>query len=121
MDITLTLCDKKLIGDIPVYEFKNVEHSKNLNEAFKIFNLWLNTKNLNKSVFVCFESIRDLPNKELRDEQQSFLVSHNWGHITDFCEARLSGWNYYNVDFAVFEFNNYKEAFEYCKDLRESF
>lgn len=121
MNITLTLCDKKLNGDIPSYKFKNLEKSEHLNEAQELFYHWLENKNFKKSVLVCFETIKSLPNKELRNEQKSILVSHNWDNITDFCDKHLEANADYDVDFAIFEFENYQEAFSYCKDLRESF
>lgn len=121
MNISLTLCDKILNGDIPNYNFKDVTHSEFLNEAQELFYHWLETKNLEESVFVCFENIRKLPNEQLRNEQKSFLVSHNWDDITDFCEKILKGNYDYDIDFAVFEFSDYQDAFDYCKDLRESF
>ena len=120
-NISLTLCDKELIGDIPSYEFKGVEESEYLNEAQKLFHHWLESKDLEKSVLVCFETIRELPNEELREEQYSILVSHDWDDIAEFCEKKLNGNNDYDVDFSVFEFQDYQDAFKYCKDLRESF
>jgi len=121
MNISLTLCDKKLNGDIPNYQFKNVLKGENLNEAQELFYHWLEGKDLEKSVLVCFENIRELPNEQLRNEQKSILVSHNWDDITDFCEKHLDGNADYDIDFAVFEFSDYQDAFSYCKDLRESF
>lgn len=121
MNISLTLCDKKLNGDIPNYQFNNIVKSENLNEAQELFYHWLEGKDLGKSVLVCFEIHRGLPNEELRNEQKTILVSHNWDDITDFCEEHLSGDSSYDVDFAVFEFSDYQDAFGYCKDLKESF
>jgi|19_taG_2_1085344.scaffolds.fasta_scaffold54449_3 hypothetical protein len=122
MNISLKLCDKKLNGDIPNYQFNLLEiDSEQLNDAQKLFYHWLESKNLEESVFVCFENHRGLPNEELRNEQKSILVSHNWDDITDFCEEHLKANADYDIDFAVFEFSDYQDAFGYCKDLRESF
>ena len=121
MNISLTLCDKKLTGDIPLYNFKDVKVSEYLNEVQELFYHWLESKDLEKSVLVCFENHKGLRNEDLRNEQKTILVSHNWDDITDFCEEYLSGNASYDVDFAVFEFDNYQDAFGYCKDLKESF
>lgn len=122
MEISLTLCDKKLNGNIPSYHFDLLKiDSEHRNDAQELFYHWLESKDLEKSVFVCFENHRGLPDQELRNEQSAILVSHNWDDITDFCEEHLKANAIYDVDFAVFEFSNYQEAFGYCKDLRESF
>ena len=122
MNISLTLCDKELKGNVPNRECKNVESRfDNLNEPQELFYDWIKEKDFTKSVFVCFENMRKLRVRDLRDEQSTLLVSHNWDDITDFCEKHLDGESSYDVDFAVFEFEDYQDAFMFCKDLRESF
>jgi hypothetical protein len=124
MKILLTLCDKNNKKDIPVHEFNiPIAESDFANEAQQLFYHWVEMKNLEKSVLVCFENFRGLPIDELRDEQRSFLISHNWDDITDFCETALSS-NYgidHDLNFAVFEFEDYKDALGYCLDLKEGF
>jgi hypothetical protein len=110
----ITLCDKFINGDIPVYDFKKEEKSY----ATHFVADWLNNKDLTTSVIVSFASYKDLPMDKLRDEQKSILVSHVFSDINDFA-------NYYikqNIDhFAMFEFESYQEAFRYCIDLKESY
>lgn len=121
MNISLTLCDKNLHGGVPTYEFKKIPKKKKTNEAQELFHHWLEVKNLEKSVLVCFENIRGLQIKELRNEHKSILVSHKREDIKDFCDKNLKGGASYDVDFAVFEFENYQRAFSFLINLRESF
>ena len=117
--MNITLCDKVLDGDIPSWNFKNKL------DAIEFFYQWLGTKDFAESVFVCFASWKKLEIEELRNEQGSILVSHIWDDITDFAENYLDAGNFEQLDdlmdFAVFEFESYEEAFRYCIDLRESF
>ena len=49
MNISLTLCDKKLIGDIPTHEFQDVEYLETLtNEPQDLFYHWLDKIDLKK-------------------------------------------------------------------------
>ena len=123
MNISLTLCDKNVISavDIATYEFKDVKSSEYMNEPQELFHHWLDKIDLKKSVLVCFENIRGLESEELRNEQQSFLVSHKWDDITDFCDNHLNCDASYDINFAVFEFEDYYNAFKYCKDLKDGF
>lgn len=111
----ITLCDKGLTGDVPRYQFNDKD--KGLDFIYE----WLKTKDFQKSVFVCFSNLRDLPVDELRDEQNSILVSHSWDVITDMVESYFNVPNFKEIHFFIFEFENYQEAFKYCIDLRESY
>ena len=114
--ITFTLCDKKLNGDIPRYDFKDK------GDALELVHHWLEGKDFEKSVFVCFENYRGLPVEKLRNEQKSLLVSHSWDDVTYMVETILDSISDdYDLDFAIFEYGSYQEALKYCIDLRESF
>ena len=113
--MNITLCDKVLNGDIPSYQFE--EKEKGIDFIYE----WLTKKNLQQSVFVCFANWQNLPIEKLRDEQQSILVRHSWDDITDMVESYLDVTEFKEMDFAIFEFESYNEAFKYCIDLRESF
>lgn len=113
--MNITLCDKVLNGDIPSYQFD--EKEKGIDFIYE----WLKTKDFKESVFVCFPNWRNLPVEDLRDEQNSILVSHVWDDITDMVESYLDVENFKEMDFAIFEFESYTDAFGYCIDLRESF
>ncbi len=120
--IELTLYNKKqTVNILPTYSFKNVLKNELVNDAQELFFHWFEKKDLEKSVFVCFENFRGLSDEYLRNEQRTFLVSHKWDDIADFCESHLDGNTDYDVNFAVFEFENYEDAFGYCKDLKEGF
>ncbi len=113
--MNITLCDKVLIGDIPNYQFDDKD--KGISFIYK----WLETKDFKESVFVCFASWKNLPIKKFRDEHNSILVSHSWDDITDMVANYLDVENFKEIDFAIFEFKTYQDAFRYCIDLRESF
>jgi len=115
--MNITLCDIEYNEDIPQYKFEDK------NEAYDFIIDWLETKDFDKSVFVCFNNWRNLPIEELRNEQVSLLISHSWDDITDMVEYYTTE-NFcktVELDFAIFEFESYKEALEYCIDLKESF
>lgn len=76
---------------------------------------------LKNSVIVCFLNFRKLPISELRNEQVSFLVSHNDEDLINFCYYSLNNSGGFDIDLSLFEFENYQEAFKYCIDLKESF
>jgi hypothetical protein len=111
----ITLCDKVLNGDVPSFQFEDKD------KAIDFIYDWLKTKDFKESVFVCFANWRNLPIELLRDEQNSILVSHVWDDITDMVESYLDVESFDEMDFSIFEFESYQEAFRYCIDLRESF
>jgi hypothetical protein len=111
----LVLCDKDLKGDIPDYAFTNSA------KCIKKFDNWINKKNLDISVFVCFAGWKGLEYKDLKDEHNSFLVSHNFDDISSFVDEYLSYRFNKDMDFFIYEFNTYQDAFSYCIDLQESF
>ena len=122
MNIYLTLSRKNENGDIPTFAFKNLPMDLNqdfANDAqIKLYD-WIKTIDLDNSVLVCFETFKI--DRNFRNEVGAILVSHNWDEITDFCESHLDCNLINDVNFSVFEFENYKDAFEYCIDLREGF
>jgi hypothetical protein len=117
----LTLCDKNFNGNIPTYDFPNLKESEYANDAQLLVYHWLETKKFNESVFVLFEVVHGFDGEELRNETPTLLVSHSWDNITDFSDSILNR----NIDcdftFCIFEFKTYKEAFQYCIDLKEGF
>lgn len=122
MNINLTLSRKNENGDIPTFTFQNLQIDLNQEYAnvaqMKLYD-WIKTIDFNNSVLVCFETFRN--EIDFKNEVDTILVSHNWDEIVDFCESIL-GFKYTNdVNFSIFEFESYKDAFEYCIDLRESF
>lgn len=121
MKVTLTISDKRLIGEMNRYHFDNIVKSEYVSEAQEIFDHWFEKVDLKTTVLVCFENFGGLKDSELRDEQRTFLVSHFEDDITEYVEQLLGGNRNYDIDLAVFAFSSYKEAFEYCIDLKESF
>ena len=116
----ITLCDKNLVGDIPEYIFDDLELCKDF------IGEWLNKKQHRddtacfNSVFVIFLDFSDII-RDYKDYQCTFLVSHSWDDITDFYDRTLTVRNFNDLNFNIFEFENYQEAFRYCIDLKESF
>lgn len=113
--MNVTLCDKKLYGDIPRYDFTNKD------ECTELVHHWLEGKDFEKSVFVCFQNWRKLPIEKLRNEQTSLLVSHCYVDIVDMFENYIDEIDPKEFDFAIFEYEDYYNALKYCIDLRESF
>ena len=113
--MNITLCDKVLNGNIPSYQFDEKE------EGIYFIYEWIKTKDFSKSVFVCFANWKILSVKNLRNEQNAILVSHSWDNIIDMVDYYLDVENFKEMDFSIFEFESYKDAFEYCLDLREGF
>jgi len=107
----LTLCDLVLNGDIPRYD------TKCISELEELVSHWLESKK-DETVFVCFQNWR---NGECSEEQNRFLVTHKKEEIELEEMDWLSRMNFNNVDYAIFEFISYEEAFKYCIDLKEGF
>ena len=80
---------------------------------------WIKTIDFPNSVLVCFETFRN--DRDFRNEVDTILVSNNWDEIVDFYESHLELKYTNDINFSVFEFENYKDAFEYCIELREGF
>ena len=122
MKTNLTLSKKNEAGDVPVFTFANAQMYLNAelaNPAQLKFHEWIETIDLNNSVLACFQTFRVKDNH--RNDVCAVLVSHDWDEITDFCESHLDFKNGNDVNFAIFEFDNYEEALNYCIDLREGF
>jgi hypothetical protein len=111
----LVLCDKELERAFKNYAFTNSE------KCIEKIEDWLSTKNFDESVFVCFAGWGGLQNEDLRNEHNSFLVSHSYDDITNFVDEYLEYKLPKNIDFFIYEFNTYQDAFSYCIDLQESF
>ena len=122
MNINLTLSRKNENGDIPTFTFRNLPidlDSELANDAMLKLDDWIRTIDLNNSVLVCFETLK--VEEDFRNEVGAILVSHDWYDIGIFCENHLECKFSNDVNFAVFEFENYEEAFNYCLELREGF
>ena len=108
----ITLCDKVLKGDIPQYEIKEKEEAEDL-----IYH-WLENKNYNENVYVCFLSWRKV---DFRDEQTTFLISHSQDDIEMWVDSQFDWKNWNDFSLNIFEYGSYEDAFGYCRDLKESF
>lgn len=120
MKIKLTLSKKNEDGDVPVFTFLNAQMYLNSELAIPAqlkFYEWIETIDLESSVLVCFETFRN--GDDFRNDVCAILVSHDWEEITEFCESHLDFRRAKDIDFAIFEFESYEEAFKYCIDLRE--
>ena len=111
--MSITLCDKILIGDIPQIKVKSKK------ESIELVDFWLENKDFTNSVFVCFQNWKHFEN--VRDEHQDILVSHNKEQIELFSQQTIDSIDLGDIDFCIFEFESYSESFKYCTDLREGF
>lgn len=109
---TIVLCDKVLIGSVPEYELYSTD------SMIELLNYWLDQKNEDNSVFVCLQ-INGSYN--YRDENDCILVTHRKREVSMFANSYLDDLNIDEINLSVFEFHSYKEAFEYCIDLKEGF
>ena len=112
---SFTLCDKDLKGDIPTFTYTD------LDDAIELMHVWLNSKDFEESVFVCFGTKILHREDKIRNEQDSILVSHNYVDIANMFGEYFEYKNADELDFSIFEFESYQEAFMYCADLKESF
>lgn len=124
MELNLTLCDKKLVGDIPTlnYDYSSDKYNQSYEDVCENIDTWFSLKESSKSVFVCFRTYKGLDGDDLREEQDTFMVGHDIDQLKEFIEPQLI----YDVldeciDLAIFEFESYEDAFGYCKDLKEGF
>ncbi len=103
----LTLCDAKLIGDIPTYDVLSYSEISDLVEH------WTEPKRLKTSVYVCFNSwenehvdrilILDCID-EIQVEEMRWLE-----------EVKIK-----EMDYSIFEFESWQDAVLFCKDLKEA-
>lgn len=110
----ITLCPADLKGmDIPTYEFK--DYHKELVKIDKLVHDFICTDD--GKAYVCFQNWRDSSNYE--DEHVAILVSHDYLSIDSFMVDNFEGYDSEDIDFSIFSFNSYEEAFKYCIDLKE--
>ena len=115
----VTLCPKNL-GDRDIPQHKFSSKSK----ALDFIDDWIEERDLNKSVLVCFQDWNCSEHKDYRNQQTSLLISHDWDDIMSFTHNLISYLgltDIANIDYAIFEFETYQDAISYCKDLKESF
>lgn len=106
----ITLCDKVLIGDIPEY---NIKVKK---EAQDLILHWLENKDYDNNVYVCFLSWRGV---DYRDENSTILISHSEDDIIDWVLSNFEYENWKDLNLNIFEFESYQEATKYIIDLKE--
>jgi len=119
----ITLCDKKIIGDVPSYE---VTKEKDL---WDLIHHWLETKDFDKSVFVCFETFIGEYFEDIQ-EIKSIFVSSNRSDLSYYISELYLPDDFMIVNgylnnevtrFSIFEFETYKDAFNYCLELKEGY
>ena len=105
----LILSPKDWTGDIPVLSFDDVDELRQHATKF------VRTINFNESALVLFATKLDV---DYRHEVETILISSNLlvidGHIENWYFKKHS-----IKSINLFEFETYKEAFEYCIDLKE--
>ena len=108
--MNLILSPKDWTGDVPVLKFDNGSDIES--------HLWsfLFSVNFENSVVAVFFELHEI--KDYRNEHESLLVTTNPNHVMNFVEEQT--FRKFTVkSISVFEFSTYKEAFEYCIDLKE--
>ena len=106
--MNLILSPKDWTGDVPVLK---------IDDKYEVYDAaydFISSIDFDNSVVVAFVTWDDV---KYRDENKVFVVGLSWDDITDFVD------NYYEAiglnSLNIFEFSTYKEAFEYCIDLKE--
>ena len=115
MDIVLRRID---VEEFQVHE--NMDY-KSIRERIHCVSDYARSINLKETVVVMFANWKEyelLPNRE---EQMSIFVGHDFNDLLNFSENALKLENCGDYDFVIFQFENYKEAFSYCIDLKEGF
>ena len=105
----LILSPKDWTGDIPVLSFDNA------NELERHATKFVRTINLKESALVLFATKLDV---DYRHEIETIVISSNLIVI----DAHIENWYFRKHSIKsinIFEFDTYKEAFEYCIDLKE--
>jgi len=102
--LTLSRINEK--GDIPTFEFKNKTEMDN------ILDVWAETTGDN-TVFVSF------PSEQFDYKYPYFHTSNCLDSIYDFIFDYYNHSNVNHINHNIFEFENHKEAFNYCIDLTD--
>lgn len=106
----LTLCDWNEPNDVPQYEVSNY------NEVEDLIDHWLETKIDKTTVFVCFQTWDDV---DYENEVQSIKITHFHDDIVFVEKQTFLSLPIHLLNYSIFEFENYEEAFKYCIDLKE--
>ena len=104
----LILSPKDWTGDVPVLKIDDKD------ELYDAAYNFIDSIDFDKSVVVAFATWHDT---NYRDENKVFVVGQSWDDITDFVDNYYEAIGLKSLNF--FEFATYKEAFEYCIDLKE--
>jgi hypothetical protein len=106
----LILADKVLHGEIPEHK---IDSHRELEELIEF---WLETKK--DSVFVCFQEWSEVDSSKI---YQRILVTNNKEDIVVDELSIIYNINIEDLDYSIFEFDTYEEAFYYCLDLKRGF
>lgn len=86
-------------------------------EAQNVVSLMLTDLDYDNKVYVAFQNW----DGETRNEQRSLLITHDNTELDEYCFEIINQTDNKNINLFVFDFDSYKEAFNYCLDLKESF
>ena len=111
----LILSPKDWTGDIPVLSFD--DDLNGLSDLVQNAAKFLELAKKRESVFVAFYTMDEETSFE---EHDRFLVTKHWHILYEFLDTFVDDKDYEDIKcFNIFEFSTYKEAFEYCIDLKE--
>ena len=107
--LNLILCDWNQPGDIPCID---IEFAGEIRELVAH---WIKGKKGGR-VYVCFDSWR---NVEYANEYPTILITNFRGEVIEYAEQCVRYFELGKFDFNIFEFEDWKEALIYCRDLKQ--
>ena len=111
----LILSPKDWTGDVPVLSFN--DDINGLSDLVQNAAKFLELAKQQDSVFVAFYTMHE---EEYEQEHDRFLVTKKWHILYEFLDNVVDDVSYDDIKcINFFEFSTYKEAFEYCIDLKE--
>ena len=113
--MNLILSPKDWTGDVPVLAFNGSLNG--LSQIVQTAAEFLELAKHQDSVFVAFYTMHE---EEHEEEHDRFLVTKKWHILYEFLDNVVDDVSYENIkSLNFFEFPTYKEAFEYCIELKE--
>lgn len=106
----ITLCPCELKGDVPNFKVDSFDKVDDLISDF------LTDKKEGDYVYVCFQSWRKA---DYKNEHNKIVITHSFNVILLDELLWLEDVNINDIDYSIFEFESYEEAFKYCTDLKE--
>ena len=110
----IMLSDSNIAGDIPRYEMKKKDV---LGDSQCVIDEFLDLRN--GIVIVCFQSWTNA--EEHKNEHKDFFVTNDDIEAITYFKNYIADMFCEDIQFNFFCFDKYKEAFQYCIDLKEGY